>query len=135
MADLLLEGNPKAPMTEADRVAICHGLTEGYEPQHSALRAASVVACGAPTRGEFAERVARQVDALDAEMPGLLEQYAAVCLRGRGIAAGIGAGYSETKEWRAAERISDHLWKQARDAGHTAAELLTAVREAGRDGS
>lgn len=58
--------------------------------------------------------------------PSLLTRYARACQTCRDIAAQVGPGYDEHPQWRAAEREAEDLWKQARAAGHTVAEILTA---------
>lgn len=55
-------------------------------------------------------------------------RYAAAVQRGRDIAAQAGPGYDEDPTWRSNERTVEDLWKQARNAGHTVAELMDASR-------
>jgi len=56
----------------------------------------------------------------------LLTRYAAASQTCRDIAQQIGPGYDDNTRWRAAEREAEHLWKQARAAGHTVDEILAA---------
>lgn len=62
------------------------------------------------------------------QQPNLVDQYAAANQTCRDIAKQIGPGYDEHPDWRAAERTTEHLWAQARDAGHTVDELMAASR-------
>jgi len=61
----------------------------------------------------------------------LLDRYAAANQNCRGIAQEVGVDHDEDPRWRAAEREAEHLWKQARAAGHTVAEILAAGRPKG----
>lgn len=66
------------------------------------------------------------------DQPSLLTQYAAANQRCRDIAAEVGVRHcDENPAWRAAEREAEHLWKQAREAGHTIDEILAAGRARG----
>jgi len=61
--------------------------------------------------------------------PSLVDRYAAANQTCRDIAQKVGArNCDENPEWRAAEREAEHLWTQARDAGHTVDELMAASR-------
>lgn len=66
------------------------------------------------------------------QQPTLLDQYAAANQNCRNIAAEVGVKHcDEDPRWRAAEREAEHLWKQARAAGRTVAEILAAGRPRG----
>jgi hypothetical protein len=60
----------------------------------------------------------------------LPDRYAAAVQRGRDLAQQAGARYEETPAWRANERTVEAVWREARAAGHTVAELMeaTAIR-------
>jgi hypothetical protein len=76
--------------------------------------------------------VADELRARTAEQqPTVLDRYAAANQNCRNIAAEIGVDYEEHPRWRAAEREAEHLWKQARAAGHAVAEILAAGRPEG----
>ncbi|NUS83689.1 MAG: hypothetical protein HOY75_13320 [Streptomyces sp.] len=57
MADLLHHNEPADPITEADRLRLCHELTHGDEPLYSQLRARSAESYRASTRGQYAGRL------------------------------------------------------------------------------
>ncbi|MET7746163.1 hypothetical protein [Streptomyces sp. NPDC005385] len=59
--------------------------------------------------------------------PPLIEQLAAAAQTSRDIATTIGIGYGLNWKWRASERRCDDLWRRARKAGHSDAELSAAV--------
>jgi hypothetical protein len=64
--------------------------------------------------------------------PTLLDLYTAANQNCRNIAQQVGIKHcDEDPTWRAAEREAEHLWTQAREAGHTVAEILAAGRPTG----
>lgn len=67
-----------------------------------------------------------------ASEPSLLDRYAAANQKCRDIAAEVGVrNCDENPCWRAAEREAEHLWKQARAAGHSVDEILAVGRAKG----
>jgi hypothetical protein len=62
----------------------------------------------------------------------LLEHYAAASQRCRDISRQLGfQRCDEDPTWRAAERQAEHLWKQAREAGIPADDLIAASKLGG----
>ncbi|MFF3310503.1 hypothetical protein [Streptomyces sp. NPDC002952] len=132
LADRLTNENPDEPITETDRLALCHELTRGDEPLHSALRAASVEPHATGTRGAYAERLKHRAASQAADEPSLLDQYAAASQRCVDIAQQVGVRHcDEDPQWRAAEREAEAIWKAARAAGYTSAELIAAGKPKG----
>ncbi|MEU4168887.1 hypothetical protein AB0F46_18665 [Streptomyces sp. NPDC026665] len=60
-------------------------------------------------------------------------RYAAAVQKGRAIARQEGVRYDETPAWRANERTVEAVWKEARAAGHSVAELADAAANEGDD--
>jgi hypothetical protein len=56
LADRINAVRPTEPMTEADRLALCHELTDGDEPHYSALLALTVEPYCTGTRAAYAAR-------------------------------------------------------------------------------
>lgn len=65
------------------------------------------------------------------EQPTVLDRYAAANQACRDIAAEIGVDYETHPRWRAAERVAEQLWQQAREAGHTVKTITAAGRVQG----
>jgi len=125
MADRLAAEEPHEPMAEGSRLQLAHELTEGEDPQRSALLARSILAAPGATRSEYAQLLRTQADTLD-----LVARYAAANQRCRDIGQQIGVRHcDEDPKWRAAEREAEALWKQARAVGHTAAALIAAAAQ------
>jgi hypothetical protein len=123
MADRLAAEEPDEPMTEGVRLQLADELTEGEDPQRSALLARSILAAPGGTRSEYAQLLRTRADTLD-----LVGRYAAANQRCRDIGQQVGVRHcDEDPQWRAAEREAEALWKQARAAGHTAADLIAAA--------
>ncbi|WP_392967226.1 hypothetical protein [Streptomyces sp. LN245] len=121
MADHLAADEPTEPMTEAARLHLAHQLTEGQDPQHSALLARTVLDAPHASRADYAQLLHAEAAGLD-----LVARYAAANARVREIGERIGRHYDENGKWRLAECEAEALFTRAREAGHSIAELTAA---------
>ncbi|WP_406365244.1 hypothetical protein [Streptomyces sp. NBC_00645] len=121
LADRLAAEDPDEPMTDRSRLDLARQLTEGKDPQHSALLARTVHRAPGATRSQYAQLLRADADGLD-----LVARYVAANQRSSEIGQQAGIRYDEDPRWRMADRDAEALWMLARKAGHSVDELCAA---------